>query len=53
MRQGQWCLGAVSVAGGVSLFNQNSFSNNTAAGYGGALAYEDDCFTVINTAGML
>ena len=43
--------GGVNIAGGASLFYNNDFWNNTAALYGGAMAYEDDCFTVYDTSG--
>lgn len=39
------------MAGGVSLLAMNVFQNNTAGGYGGAVAYEDQCFTVYDTSG--
>ena len=45
--------GAVSISGGASLLSQNKFWNNSAAGHGGAVAYEDDCFTVYDTSGQL
>ncbi|KAL0042507.1 hypothetical protein WJX79_001789 [Trebouxia sp. C0005] len=45
--------GAVSIFGGASLLSQNMFWNNSAAGHGGAVAYEDDCFTVYDTSEAL
>ena len=45
--------GAVSISGGASLLSHNKFWNNSAAGHGGAVAYEDDCFTVYDTSGQL
>ncbi len=45
--------GAVSISGGASLLSQNAFWNNSAAGHGGAVAYEDNCFTVYDTSGQL
>ncbi len=49
----RWHAGAVSVAGGVTLLALNVFENNTAGGYGGAVAYQDGCFTVYDTSGMV
>ncbi|DBA90089.1 TPA: hypothetical protein ACH3X1_003408 [Trebouxia sp. C0004] len=45
--------GAVSISGGASLVSHNRFWNNSAAGHGGAVAYEDDCFTVYDTTEAL
>ncbi|KAL0038989.1 hypothetical protein WJX77_004333 [Trebouxia sp. C0004] len=36
--------GAVYLDGGVTLFNGSTFQQNTASGYGGALAYVHECF---------
>lgn len=41
----------MNVAGGVTLLVMNVFKNNTAGGYGGAVAYADQCFTVYDTTG--
>ena len=45
-------VGAVSVAGGVSVLVSNVFLDNKAGSYGGAIAYQDQCFTVYDTTGM-
>lgn len=44
--------GAVSVAGGVSVLVSNVFLDNKAGSYGGAIAYQDQCFTVYDTTGV-
>jgi len=36
--------GAVYLDGGITLFNGNTFQQNTANGYGGALVYIHECF---------
>jgi len=36
--------GAVYLDGGITLFNGSTFQQNTARGYGGALAYVHECF---------
>ena len=36
--------GAAYLNGGVTLFNDSSFEQNAASGFGGALAYSHSCF---------
>ena len=36
--------GAVYLDGGITLFNGNTFQQNTASGYGGALVYIHECY---------
>ncbi len=36
--------GALYLDGGVTLLNGSTFRQNSASGYGGALAYEHECF---------
>ena len=41
--------GAVYLDGGITLFNGNTFQENIASGYGGALVYIHECFPGIQT----
>ncbi len=46
------CAGAVSLAGGVSVLEGNVFQSNTAEGFGGAVAFVDQCFSIADTSGI-
>ena len=43
--------GALSLAGGVSILEGNIFNNNTAEGFGGAVAVVDECFSIADSSG--